>query len=77
MYCPAQSPDLNPIENFWRVIKIRVSAQRQRMHSLEEKKKVMQEEWNKLTEKDFRKCIESMHQRCKLLILVRRGSIKY
>ena len=31
----AQSPNLNPIENLWRIIKIRVSAQRHRIHSLE------------------------------------------
>ncbi len=55
LYVPSQSPDLNPIENLWRIIKTRVSTQRHRIHSLEE---MIQEEWDKLTE-DFRKCIES------------------
>ena len=32
---------------------------------------------DKLTEEDFRKCIESMPKRCKLVILARGGSIKY
>ncbi len=26
------------------------------------------EEWEKLMEEDYRKCIESMHKRCKLVI---------
>ena len=30
-----------------------------------------------LTEEDYRKCIESMHKRCKLVILAKSGSIKY
>lgn len=74
---PAQSPDLNPIENLWRIIKLRVNAHRHRIHLLGEMKTVIQEEWDKLTEEDFRKCIESMPKRCKLVILARRGSIKY
>lgn len=74
---PAQSPDLNPIENLCRIIKIRVSAQRHRIHSLEEMLKVIQKEWDKLTVEDFRKCIESMPKRCKLVILAKGGSFEY
>ena len=44
---------------------------------VEELKVVIQEEWERLTEEDYRKCIESMHQQCKLVIRARRGSIKY
>ena len=74
---PAQSPDLNPVENLWRLIKIQVSAQRHRIRSLESMKEVIKEEWVKLTEEDFRACIESMPKRCKLVILARGGSITY
>ena len=51
---PVQSPDLNPIENFWRIIKIRVRGRRHRIHSVEEKRVAIREEWEKLTE-DYRK----------------------
>ena len=74
---PAQSPDLNPIENLWRLIKIQVSDQRHRIRSLESMKEVIEEDWEKLTEEDFCACIESMPKRCKLVIFARGGSIKY
>ena len=38
---------------------------------------MIEEEWDKLTEEDFRKYIENMHRHCELLILARGGSINY
>ena len=77
MIWPAQSPDLNPIENLWRIIKGRVSSRRHQIHTVEEMKVAISEEWEQLTKEDYRKCIESMHKLCKLVIMVRGGSIKY
>ncbi len=57
---PTQSPDLNPIENLWRIIKVQVYAKRHQTRSLKSTKKVIKEEWEKLMERDFRACIESM-----------------
>ncbi|KAK3528096.1 hypothetical protein QTP86_023711, partial [Hemibagrus guttatus] len=43
---PSQSPDLNPIENLWRELKIRVAQQQpQNITALEE---ICMEEWAKL-----------------------------
>ena len=42
-----------------------------------EMKEAIKEEWEQLTEKDFRKCIERMKKRCKLVIKAKGGSINY
>lgn len=47
------------------------------MYSLELMKEVIEEEWEKLTEEDFRTYIESMLKQYKLVIEARGGSIKY
>ena len=44
---PAQSPDLNPIEACWNIIKIRI--RHKVWTDLEELKRALQEEWDKIT----------------------------
>ncbi len=44
---PSQSPDLNPIENLWRELKVRVAKrQPQNLNDLE---RICKEEWDKIT----------------------------
>jgi hypothetical protein len=71
---PAQSPDLNPIEAIWNIIKQRV---RYRVwESLEELKEALQEEWAKVTMEEVRTRISEMPGRCKSLIKSGGGPIK-
>ena len=44
---PSQSPDLNPIENLWRELKVRVSARLPR--NLKDLERLCKEEWAKIT----------------------------
>lgn len=48
MKWPAQSPELNPIENLWRIIKIRVSARRHQIHTIEAMEQAIRAEWGLL-----------------------------
>jgi hypothetical protein len=77
MQVPAQSPDLNPIENLWRIMKLRISKRRHRIHSIEEMEQVIREEWENLTPADWEGCIKRMHKRCRLIIKAQGGSINY
>ena len=74
---PAQSPDLNPIENVWRLMKLRISKRRHRIQSIQEMERVLLEEWDKITPADYRRCITSMPKRVDLLCRNRGGSLKY
>ncbi|KUJ15706.1 uncharacterized protein LY89DRAFT_563087, partial [Mollisia scopiformis] len=63
---PAQSPDLNPIEAIWNIIKQRL---RHRIFQSEEEiKEALQEEWSKVTMTEVRKRISQMPRRCARLI---------
>lgn len=74
---PAQSPDLNPIENIWRLMKVRISKRRHRIQSIEEMERVLLEEWDRITPEDCRKCIASMPRRMELVCKNKGGSIRY
>jgi hypothetical protein len=71
---PPQSPDLNPMEACWNILKIRV---RKRLwHSLEEYKEVIQDEWSKITMTEVRARIAEMPDRCKRVVESRGAPIK-
>lgn len=62
---PAQSPDLNPIEGIWNIIKQRI---RQRhFYTDEEVKQALQEEWDRITLEEIRTRISDMPYRCRQL----------
>ena len=68
---PAQSPDSNPIENLWMIMKRRVQALRargRRPRDLEEYKACLQGVWDELQPQNWNKLIASMPSRLKEVI---------
>jgi hypothetical protein len=45
---PANSPDLNPIENIWNILELRIRKRKIRFNSKDELWAIMQEEWYKI-----------------------------
>jgi hypothetical protein len=57
------SPDLNPIENVWRILKQRINQRPRFPSTLSEMKQAVQEEWDKLQPSDFNMYIDSIPER--------------
>lgn len=64
---PAQSPDLNPMEAVWNILKQRV-LRREWDGTLEHLKQLLLEEWAKIEQREIQARIKDMPRRCKLLI---------
>jgi hypothetical protein len=60
---PAQSPDLNPIEAIWQIIKQRLRGETWK--TVEEFKAAVQREWDRVTIAQIRRRIREMPWRCK------------
>jgi transposase len=62
---PPSSPDLNPIENVWRIMKQRIKARAHFPGTYAEMCKAVQEEWDRLKPSDWNPLIDSMVERVK------------
>jgi transposase len=75
MCWPANSPDLNPIENVWRLLKQRVSKRSPR--TLAELRQIVEKEWMALDLSDVARYVGNMHERCQAVIDAKGGHTKW
>lgn len=72
---PSQSPDLNPIENLWRELKVRVHARRpSNLHDLEQFAK---EEWAKIPQETCANLVRNYQKRLLSVLDQKRYAIDY
>lgn len=72
---PAQSPDMNPIEHLWTVIKRKV--QERSPKNKKELEQVLREEWELLDKKTLENLVESMPRRVAEVIKAKGGHTRY
>lgn len=72
---PSNSPDINPIENLWSIIKRGVEIRQPQ--NIEELDRFMVEEWEKVSKSIIVNLIMSMSERCQLVIDCKGERIPY
>jgi transposase len=68
IYWPASSPDLNPIENVWGLMKMRLAKLAVKPRNMDELKGKISEIWENLTPDYCKALIYSMPKRCKEVV---------
>lgn len=74
---PPNSPDLNPIENIWAVMKQEISRKHRSITSKSEMRRIVMEMWNGFDDKKWNGLIESMPDRIKAVIKAKGGPTRY
>jgi transposase len=72
---PANSPDLNPIEHIWQLLKNQVYGRQPR--TIDALKRIIQEEWNQLNFQLLHNLVDSMPRRFAAVVANRGGPTKY
>lgn len=76
MQWPAQSPDLNPVENAWARLKQNLE-ERVDIKTMEDLWKAIQQEWASIPSDYFETIADSMPNRMKMVIDAKGGAIEY
>ena len=74
---PAQSPDLNPIENLWQQLKRRLQSYQEEPVGVFELWERVKVEWKKTTQAECLRLIESMPARINAVLKAGGGHTKY
>ena len=74
---PAQSPDMNPIEHVWKLLKVLVNKRPTRPRNADELWVALKEEWLNIDISVINSLIDSMPRRVQALYDVQGGSTKY
>jgi transposase len=77
MEWPPQSPDLNPIEHYWRHLKKQLKSKKQVYSSISELWEATEEELAIVNKKMCRELIASMPRRVQAVIQAKGGYTKY
>ena len=75
MQPPAQSPDLNVIENFWAILDTNI--RKRKISCKADLKEALIEEWAKITPQITQKLVDSMPNRLKMVVDQKGGHTKY
>ena len=77
MEWPAQSPDLNPIEHLWGILKCKLASHKEPPVSIDELWKRVEAEWEEISVKECRDLIGSMPRRVAAVLKAKGGYTKY
>jgi hypothetical protein len=74
---PAQSPDINPIENLWNIVDQKIRKRTNKPTNVGELWEAVQQEWNELDQQIIRNLYVSMTSRVAALKKAKGGYTKY
>ncbi|GFW86856.1 transposable element Tcb2 transposase [Trichonephila clavipes] len=74
---PACSPDMNPIEHVWDALGRRVAGRQPLPQTLQELERSLLEEWDRIPQLVSNSLIESMPQRCSMLLAIHGNHTPY
>ena len=74
---PASSPDLNPIENVWKIMKDNIQKRENFPRTVKELKIALKEEWSNFDMSVLRRVVDSMPQRIEAVLEANGGPTHY